>query len=73
LANFVPNSCYRWARPAPPRVTLPLGCAVAVSIFIAAQLAVEHVFNYRTSVGILVNLVCGSYFLALMVRGRGRA
>ena len=46
---------------------------MAVSIFIAAQLAVEHVFNYRTSVGILVNLVCGSYFLALMVRGRGRA
>ena len=43
------------------------------AIFLAAQLAVEHVFNYRTSVGILVNLVCGSYFLALMVRGRGRA
>ncbi|MEG1116755.1 MAG: iron ABC transporter permease, partial [Janthinobacterium sp.] len=32
-----------------------------------------HVFNYRTTVGILVNLVCGAYFLALMVRTRGTA
>ena len=38
-----------------------------------AQLLVEHVFNYRTTVGILVNLVCGAYFLALMVRTRGTA
>ena len=73
MGIFVAHISYALAGTARHRVTLPLGCAVAVSIFIAAQLAVEHVFNYRTSVGILVNLVCGSYFLALMVRGRGRA
>ncbi len=73
IAALVAVSTSLLAGTARHRVTLPLGCAVAVSIFIAAQLAVEHVFNYRTSVGILVNLVCGSYFLALMVRGRGRA
>lgn len=40
-------------------------------MFITAQLLVEHVFNYKTTVGILVNLVCGGYFLVLMVRTRG--
>jgi iron complex transport system permease protein len=34
---------------------------------------VEHVFNYGTTVGILINLVCGAWFLALMVRKRGNA
>ena len=28
-------------------------------------------FNYKTTVSILVNLVCGAYFLALTVRARG--
>ena len=53
------------------RVTLALGSVIAIGIFIVAQLLVEHVFNYKTTVGILVNLVCGGYFLVLMVRTRG--
>ncbi|WP_066270925.1 iron chelate uptake ABC transporter family permease subunit [Hydrogenophaga palleronii] len=70
---FVANTAYALAGTVRHRVTLPLGCAIAIGIFIAAQLAVEHVFNYKTTVGILVNLVCGTYFLALMVRKRGAA
>ena len=69
----VANTSYALARTARHRVILPLGCAIAIAIFLAAQLLVEHVFNYRTTVGILVNLVCGAYFLALMVRTRGTA
>lgn len=71
MGIFVANTAYALARSIRHHVTLPLGCAIAVAIFIAAQLAVEHVFNYRTTVGILVNLVCGAYFLALVVRQRG--
>ncbi|WP_159916294.1 iron chelate uptake ABC transporter family permease subunit [Pantoea sp. 18069] len=71
MGIFVANMAYALARSIRHRVTLPMGCAIAVAIFIAAQLAVEHVFNYRTTVGILVNLVCGAYFLALVVRNRG--
>ena len=71
MGIFVANMAYALARSIRHRVTLPLGCAIAVAIFIAAQLAVEHVFNYRTTVGILVNLVCGAYFLVLVVRNRG--
>ena len=73
MGIFVANTSYVLARTARHRVTLPLGCAIAIAIFLAAQLLVEHVFNYRTTVGILVNLVCGAYFLALMVRTRGTA
>ena len=73
MGIFVANTTYELARTARHRITLPLGCAIAIVIFLLAQLLVEHVFNYRTTVGILVNLVCGAYFLALMVRTRGTA
>jgi iron complex transport system permease protein len=73
MGIFVANTTYALARTARHRITLPLGCAIAIAIFLAAQLLVEHVFNYRTTVGILVNLACGAYFLALMVRTRGTA
>ncbi|QIL79660.1 iron chelate uptake ABC transporter family permease subunit [Diaphorobacter sp. HDW4A] len=68
---FVANIVYALAPSARHRLSLPLGCAIAIAIFILAQLLVEHVFNYKTTVSILVNLVCGAYFLALIVRARG--
>ena len=73
MGIFVANTSYALARSFRHKVTLPLGCAIAVIMFLLAQLAVEHIFNYRTTVGILVNLVCGAYFLGLMVRTRGTA
>ncbi|MFT3804429.1 MAG: iron chelate uptake ABC transporter family permease subunit [Burkholderiaceae bacterium] len=71
MGIFVAHIAYALAPDARHRLTLPLGCAVAIALFIAAQLLVEHAFNYRTTVGILVNLVGGTYFLALMMRTRG--
>jgi len=71
MGIFVANMTYALARTFRHRVTLPLGCVIAIGLFIAAQLLVEHVFNYKTTVGILVNLVCGGDFLLLMVRTRG--
>ena len=71
MGVFVANTTYALARTFRHRVTLPMGSAIAIAIFIAAQLLVEHVFNYKTTVSILVNLLCGTYFLALMLRTRG--
>lgn len=71
MGVFVANIAYALAPSARHRITLPLGCAITVAIFIVAQLLVEHVFNYKTTVTILVNLVCGVYFLALTIRSRG--
>ncbi|MDR3003463.1 MAG: iron chelate uptake ABC transporter family permease subunit [Acidovorax sp.] len=71
MGIFVANIAYALAPSARHRTTLPLGCGLAMAIFLAAQLLVEHVFNYKTSVSIIVNLVCGVYFLTLMVRRKG--
>ena len=71
MGVFVANTTYALARTFRHRVTLPMGSAIAIAMFIAAQLLVEHVFNYKTTVSILVNLLCGTYFLALMLRNRG--
>ena len=73
MGIFVANTTYALTRSFKHRLTLPMGCAIAISLFIVAQLAVEHLFNYRTTVGILVNLVCGAWFLMLMIRTRGTA
>lgn len=71
MGIFVANISYALAGSMRHRATLPLGCAIAIAIFTVAQLLVEHVFNYKTTVSILVNLVCGAYFLALVMRKRG--
>lgn len=73
MGIFVANISYALAGSSRHRITLPLGCAVAMAMFIAAQLMVGHIFNHKTTVGILINLVCGAYFLALMVRKRDTA
>ncbi|WP_246475432.1 iron chelate uptake ABC transporter family permease subunit [Diaphorobacter ruginosibacter] len=73
MGIFVANIVHAWAPRARHRTSLPLGCGVAVGIFLVAQLLVEHVFHYRTTVTILVNLVCGAYFLALILRNRSPA
>ncbi|WP_234823051.1 iron chelate uptake ABC transporter family permease subunit [Ensifer adhaerens] len=70
MGIFVANLAYACARSERHRVTLPLGCLIAIGMFLVAQLSVEHVFNYRTTVGILINLACGAWFLALTLRFR---
>ncbi|WXL25996.1 iron chelate uptake ABC transporter family permease subunit [Ectopseudomonas mendocina] len=73
MGIFVANITYLLAGTVRHRVTLPLSCAISIALFIVAQFLVEQVFNYGTTVGILVNLVCGTYFLALMLRPRGHS
>lgn len=71
MGVFIANIAYALAGTHQHKFTLAIGCVVAIAIFIIAQILVEHVFNYKTTVSILVNLVCGVYFLVLTVRARG--
>ncbi|SDY36157.1 iron chelate uptake ABC transporter family permease subunit [Pseudomonas sp. NFIX28] len=73
MGVFVANISYGLARTTRHRVTLPIASAIAIGLFIIAQYLVEQLFNYNTSVSILINLVCGVYFLTLMARTRGTA
>lgn len=71
MGVFIANIAYALVGSLRHKFTLAIGSAIAIVIFIVAQILVEHVFNYKTTVSILVNLVCGVYFLTLMVRARG--
>ncbi|MBD8593521.1 iron chelate uptake ABC transporter family permease subunit [Pseudomonas sp. CFBP 8758] len=71
MGVIVANISYALARTARHHATLPTACGVAIGVFIVAQYLVEQLFNYNTSVSILINLVCGVYFLTLMIRTRG--
>jgi len=73
MGVFVANLAYALAHVQRHRVLLPLGCAIALTVFLIAQLLVEHVFNYRSSVTILVNLVCSVYLLTVLLRSREAA
>jgi len=67
---FVANTAYALCPARKHKFTLPLGTGIAFGLFLIAQIMVEQVFNYKTTVGILVNLVCGIWFLAIMLRQR---
>ena len=71
MGIFVANIVYALVPRARHARMLLLGCGLAIAIFLLAQLLVEHVFNYKTTVSILVNLVCGLYFFVLILRSRG--
>lgn len=73
MGIFVANLTYTIAASARHRAMLPIGCAIAITIFLVAQFLVEHVFNYTTTVSILINMLGGAYFLILMVRTKGNA
>ena len=71
MGVFIANIAYAIANEYRHKVTLFLASAISIAVFLVAQILVEHVFNYKTTVSILVNVVCGIYFLVLMVRARG--
>ena len=73
MGVFIANMTYALVKTQKHIITLAVGCGLAIIVFLIAQILVEHFFNYKTTVSILVNLVCGIYFLSLMVRTRGVA
>lgn len=73
MGIFVANAARAMARGPGHRQTLPVGAAVAIGLFLLAELAAAQVFDHRTTVGILINLTCGAWFLLLMLRRRSFA
>lgn len=71
MGVFIANIAYAVAGSYRHKVTFVFASSIAIAVFLVAQILVEHVFNYKTTVSILVNLVCGVYFLVLTVRTRG--
>lgn len=69
---FVANIAYALCKVNRHKFTLPVGTGIAMVIFIVSQFLVEHIFNYKTTVSILINLFGGSYFLVFILRNRSQ-
>lgn len=72
MGVFIANIAYSITGSPKYRHTLPVACTIAIVMFLAAQLMVEHLFNYKTTVSILVNVLCGGYFLVITMRARSQ-
>lgn len=70
MGIFVANMAYLLARHPGHKFTLVSASGIAISVFLIAQLLVEHLFNYQASVGLLVNLLCGIYFFVFILQPR---
>ena len=73
MGVFIANIAYAFAGHYQHKRILLFATVLAILVFLIAQILVEHVFNYKTTVSILINLLCGIYFLVLIVRKRGMA
>ncbi|MDQ8935337.1 iron chelate uptake ABC transporter family permease subunit [Acinetobacter rudis] len=71
MGIFIANITYALAGRFQHYWTLLMGSLLAITVFLLAQILVEHIFNYKTTISILINLVCGVYFLLLALRTRG--
>ncbi|EDP60188.1 iron chelate uptake ABC transporter family permease subunit [Vibrio sp. AND4] len=72
MGIFVANIAYSTSSSSSYRQILWAACAIAIIMFLVGQLMVEHLFNYKTTVSILVNVLCGGYFLAITLKARSQ-
>lgn len=70
MGIFVANLAYSLVKVTRHWCILKVASIIAITAFLIAQVLVEHVFNYRLTAGILVNLFCAAYFLVLIIRPR---
>ncbi|MBL3594677.1 iron chelate uptake ABC transporter family permease subunit [Rhodovulum sulfidophilum] len=68
MGIFIANIAYALTGGFRHRRTLPAGSLVAVAMLLIAELMVQHLFRFGTTIGILINLICGGYFLFLILR-----
>ncbi|MGL4521933.1 MAG: iron chelate uptake ABC transporter family permease subunit [Bacilli bacterium] len=68
LGVVVVNIAYEWLKTY-KHVQLMLGSVfIAIIVVFFGQMLVEQLFNYTTTLSVLVNLLGGSYFIYLLVR-----
>lgn len=70
MGILVANMAYFLSVSPKHKTIFSIGVAFSIGVFVVAQILVEHVFNYKTTVGILVNLMCGFYFIILVISQR---
>ncbi|MGS2761463.1 iron chelate uptake ABC transporter family permease subunit [Sinomicrobium sp. M5D2P9] len=65
---FVSGITYRLSNTASHSRTIVLAFGIALVLMTGAQFAIEHILNYRHSLSVLINLLGGVYFFALIIK-----
>lgn len=69
---LVTNLTYEIFRTSKHRILIPMCCLIAATAIIAAQIIVEHVFNFSTTVSIIINFIGGIYFMYLVLKSTNK-
>lgn len=65
---FVSGITYRISKTEKHQVNLIIAFAFCVILMLSAQFFIEHVFNYKHTLSVLINLLGGLYFLILILK-----
>ena len=67
LGLLVANLAYQLTRSQRHAVTLPAAALIAVSALVLGQAVLQHVLHFNATLGSIINLVGGVYFVGLLV------
>ncbi|MEM8618495.1 MAG: iron chelate uptake ABC transporter family permease subunit [Actinomycetota bacterium] len=67
LGLLVANLAYQLTRTQRHSITLPAAILISITALALGQALLQHVFNYAGTLGSIINLVGGTYFVILLV------
>jgi len=65
---FVSGITYRISKTEKHQVNLIIAFAFCMILMLSAQFLIEHIFNYKHTLSVLINLLGGLYFLILILK-----
>lgn len=65
---FVSGITYRISKTEKHQVNLIIAFAFCMTLMLSAQFLIEHIFNYKHTLSVLINLLGGLYFLILILK-----
>ena len=68
LGLLVANLAYRLTRTHRHAVTFPAAAMISITALVLGQAALQHLLDYSGTLGSIINLVGGAYFVLLLVR-----
>ncbi|TDS13095.1 iron chelate uptake ABC transporter family permease subunit [Sphingobacterium paludis] len=68
IGVFISNISYRLTNTYLHHRTITVAFFITAMFMLAAQFVIEHILNYRHSLGVLINLAGGLYFILLILR-----
>lgn len=65
---FISNMTYRISSTSKHRFNIPIAIVICFILMVTAQFLIEHVFQYKHSLSVLINLLGGLYFIRIILK-----